>query len=414
MKKRIAYSLASVVAASAIGFSGMPIYAQTTPTQTTVVQTKEIKDPQDFVDLYCSLKKVTIDTKKQEIVTYTVYETVTEKNYEQILSGKKVYDTLDKDTQKAINEILWNTKNKEEKPLEKDYGKLYEEALLMQQTVKQSEEAKVEESEEVTKPEQDGDKKEPPVTDESTSSQESQTTPEDNKETEKVEETKPVEDTESKVEDNTKYETEVNPDEETIETPVEEASDTLEAPVIVPAMFVSKAEVSTESLLVSSVQTVSQSVEPQVVTPTAQEVKPIVSQTTETLKPVVSNVVELNTLDQDVQNFIRNYLMDANGNLYTSVTVYNYRQILSGVAGYSDLSTDKVSQLNSYLLANGSQRYFSLVNQCQRIENQGTTLTKRPVVDTASSSGFGLYGILMTLSSVGFGFLIKRKREKNV
>lgn len=414
MKKRIAYSLASVVAASAIGFSGMPIYAQTTSTHTTVVQAKEIKDPQDFVDLYCSLKKVTIDNKKQEIITYTVYETVTEKNYEQILSGKKVYDTLDEDTQKAINEILWNTKNKEEKPLEKDYGKLYEEALLMQQTVKQSEEAKVEESEEVTKPEQDGDKKEPPVTDESTSSQESQTTPEDNKETEKVEETKPVEDTESKVEDNTKDETEVNPDEETIETPVEETSDTLEAPVIVPTMFLSKAEVPAESLLVSSVQTASQSVEPQVVTPTAQEVKPVVSQTTETLKPVVSNVVELNTLDQDVQNFIRNYLMDANGNLYTSVTVYNYRQILSGVAGYSDLSTDKVSQLNSYLLANGSQRYFSLVNQCQRIENQGTTLTKRPVVDTASSSGFGLYGILMTLSSVGFGFLIKRKREKNV
>lgn len=192
MKKRIAYSLASVVAASAIGFTGMPIYAQTTSTHTTVVQTKEIKDPQDFVDLYCSFKKVTIDNKKQEIITYTVYETVTEKNYEQILSGKKVYDTLDKDTQKAINEILWNTKNKEEKPLEKDYGKLYEEALLMQQTVKQSEEAKVEESEEVTKPEQDGDKKEPPVTEESTSSQESQTTPEDNKETEKVEETKQI------------------------------------------------------------------------------------------------------------------------------------------------------------------------------------------------------------------------------
>ena len=414
MKKRIAYSLASVVAASAIGFSGMPIYAQTTPTQTTVVQTKEIKDPQDFVDLYCSLKKVTIDPKKQEIVTYTVYETVTEKNYEQILSGKKVYDTLDKDMQKAINEILWNTKNKEEKPLEKDYGKLYEEALLMQQTVKEKEEAKVEESEEVTKPEQDGDEKKPPVTDESTSSQESQTTPEDNKETEKVEETKPAEDTDSKAEDNTKDETEVNPDEEAIETPVEETSDTLEAPVIVPTMFLSKAEPAEETLLVSATQAAPKTVEPQVVTPAVQETKPVVSETKETVKPDVSNALELNALDPDVQNFIKNYLMDANGNLYTSVTMYNYRQILSGVAGYSDLSTDKVSQLNSYLLANGSQRYFSLVNQCQRIENQGSTLTKRPVVDTSTSSGFGLYGALMALSSVGFGFLIKRKKEKDL
>ena len=164
MKKRIAYSLASVVAASAIGFSGMPIYAQTTPTQTTVVQTKEIKDPQDFVDLYCSFKKVTIDTKKQEIVSYTVYETVTEKNYEQILSGKKVYDTLSKDMQKAVKEILWNTKNPEGKLLEKDYTKLYEEALLMQQTVKEKEEVKTEESEEITKPEQEANENKPPVT----------------------------------------------------------------------------------------------------------------------------------------------------------------------------------------------------------------------------------------------------------
>ncbi len=413
MKKRIAYSLASVVAASAIGFSGMPIYAQTTPTQTTVVQTKEIKDPQDFVDLYCSLKKVTIDTKKQEIVTYTVYETVTEKNYEQILSGKKVYDILSKDMQKAVNEILWNTKNPEGKLLEKDYTKLYEEALLMQQTVKEKEEVKPEESEEITKPEQEANENKPPVTEESTSSQEPEKTTEDNKEAEENKETETTEVSKPETEENVQDETESKPEEE--KEPVEnEGSEEIEAPVIAPTMFLYKAEPTEESLLVSATQAAPKTVEPQVVTPVVQETKPVVSETKETVKPVVSNTLELNTLDPDVQNFIKNYLMDANGNLYTSVTMYNYRQILSGVAGYSDLSTDKVSQLNSYLLANGSQRYFSLVNQCQRIENQGSTLTKRPVVDTSTSSGFGLYGVLMALSSVGFGFLIKRKKEKNL
>lgn len=413
MKKRIAYSLASVVAASAIGFSGMPIYAQTTPTQTTVVQTKEIKDPQDFVDLYCSLKKVTIDTKKQEIVSYTVYETVTEKNYEQILSGKKVYDTLSKDMQKAVNEILWNTKNPEGKLLEKDYTKLYEEALLMQQTVKEKEEVKPEESEEITKPEQEASENKPPVTEESTSSQEPEKTTEDNKEAEENKETETTEVSKPETEENVQDETESRPEEE--KEPVEnEAFEEIEAPVIAPSMFLYKAEPTEESLLVSATQAAPKTVEPQVVTPVVQETKPVVSETKETVKPVVSNTLELNTLDPDVQNFIKNYLMDANGNLYTSVTMYNYRQILSGVAGYSDLSTDKVSQLNSYLLANGSQRYFSLVNQCQRIENQGSTLTKRPVVDTSTSSGFGLYGVLMALSSVGFGFLIKRKKEKNL
>ncbi|MGJ0961932.1 hypothetical protein ACR75P_09645 [Faecalicoccus pleomorphus] len=413
MKKRIAYSLASVVAASAIGFSGMPIYAQTTPTQTTVVQTKEIKDPQDFVDLYCSLKKVTIDTKKQEIVSYTVYETVTEKNYEQILSGKKVYDILSKDMQKAVNEILWNTKNPEGKLLEKDYTKLYEEALLMQQTVKEKEEVKPEESEEITKPEQEASENKPPVTEESTSSQEPEKTTEDNKEAEENKETETTEVSKPETEENVQDETESRPEEE--KEPVEnEAFEEIEAPVIAPSMFLYKAEPTEESLLVSATQAAPKTVEPQVVTPVVQETKPVVSETKETVKPVVSNTLELNTLDPDVQNFIKNYLMDANGNLYTSVTMYNYRQILSGVAGYSDLSTDKVSQLNSYLLANGSQRYFSLVNQCQRIENQGSTLTKRPVVDTSTSSGFGLYGVLMALSSVGFGFLIKRKKEKNL
>ena len=413
MKKRIAYSLASVVAASAIGFSGMPIYAQTTPTQTTVVQTKEIKDPQDFVDLYCSLKKVTIDTKKQEIVSYTVYETVTEKNYEQILSGKKVYDILSKDMQKAVNEILWNTKNPEGKLLEKDYTKLYEEALLMQQTAKEKEEVKPEESEEITKPEQEASENKPPVTEESTSSQEPEKTTEDNKEAEENKETETTEVSKPETEENVQDETESRPEEE--KEPVEnEAFEEIEAPVIAPSMFLYKAEPTEESLLVSATQAAPKTVEPQVVTPVVQETKPVVSETKETVKPVVSNTLELNTLDPDVQNFIKNYLMDANGNLYTSVTMYNYRQILSGVAGYSDLSTDKVSQLNSYLLANGSQRYFSLVNQCQRIENQGSTLTKRPVVDTSTSSGFGLYGVLMALSSVGFGFLIKRKKEKNL
>lgn len=413
MKKRIAYSLASVVAASAIGFSGMPIYAQTTQTQTTVVQTKEIKGPQDFVDLYCSFKKVTINTKKQEIVSYTVYETVTEKNYEQILSGKKVYDTLNKDMQKAVNEILWNTKNPEGKLLEKDYTKLYEEALLMQQTVKEKEEVKPEESEEITKPEQEVNENKPPVTEESTSLQEPEKTTEDNKETEENKETETTEVSKPETEENVQDETESKPEEE--KEPVEnEVSEEIEAPVIAPTMFLSKAEPTEESLLVSATQAAPKTVEPQVVTPAVQETKPVVSETKETVKPVVSNTLELNTLDADVQNFIKNYLMDANGNLYTSVTMYNYRQILSGVAGYSDLSTDKVSQLNSYLLANGSQRYFSLVNQCQRIENQGSTLTKRPVVDTSTFSGFGLYGALMALSSVGFGFLIKRKKEKNL
>mgnify|MGYP003178648242 CR=1 FL=1 len=414
MKKRIAYSLASVVAASALGFSAMPAYAQSVQTQTTVVQTKEIKDPQDFVDLYCSFKKVTVDAKKQETITYTVYETVTEKNYEQILSGKSVYDTLDEKMQKAINEILKNTKNKEEKPLEKDYTNLYEEALLVQQEVKEKEDAKkedaVKEEQETTNPKQDENEieKDQPASDESL--QESEDTTKDNEE---IEEPEKTEVSDSDVEEDTQDV--VDQDSNEVEEPADDkTSDTIEAPVITPKIFLANAEPLEESLLVSAIQATPNTIEQGKVSLVSQDVKTTTEEKKESVTPVTSNALELNSLDQDVQNFIKNYLMDTQGNLYTSVTMYNYRQILSGVSSYSDLSTDKVSQLNSYLLAKGSQRYFSLVNQCQHIENQGSTLTRRPGVDTSSASGFGLYGALMALSSVGFGFLIKRKKEKNV
>ena len=385
MKKRIAYGIASAVALSSLGTPAWMAYAQSeTVTPEMEVQKVEIKEPQDFVDLYCSLKLETKDEQGNIQVSYTVIQAVDRENYLQILDGKKIYDELDETMKEEINSLLFHTEIEPEKSLEKNYEDLYAEALGIQEQVRKEEAEK----EEAEKPETDT-----PETD----------VPETTTETEK-----PSEDVVEDSKEESKEESTTSDKEETEEA---ETNKEVQKPVVQTVEEKPVAILNIEPTVSEKVKTPKP--ETSVLITTVKTTPAEKVEETVKVQPVVQEQkTALNQMDGDVQSFVKTYLTDANGNLYTSANAYNYQQILSGMTSYTSLSTAKVSQLNSYLVANGSQRYFSLVTQAQNIENGKVSLTPGNRVHTSTSSGFGLYGALLTLSGVGFGFLFKKSKDK--
>ena len=391
MKKRIAYGIASAVALSSLGTPAWMAYAQSeTVTPEMEVQKVEIKEPQDFVDLYCSLKLETKDEQGNIQVSYTVIQAVDRENYLQILDGKKIYDELDETMKEEINSLLFHTEIEPEKSLEKNYEDLYAEALGIQEQVRKEEAEK----EEAEKPETEKPETEKPETD----------VPETTTETEK-----PSEDVvEEPKEEASKEESTTLDKEETEEV---ETNKEVQKPVVQTVEEKPVAILNIEPTVSEKVETPKP--ETSVLMATVKTTPAEKVEETVKVQPVVQEQkTALNQMDGDVQSFVKTYLTDANGNLYTSANAYNYQQILSGMTAYTSLSTAKVSQLNSYLVANGSQRYFSLVTQAQNIENGKVSLTPGNRVHTSTSSGFGLYGALLTLSGVGFGFLFKKSKDK--
>ena len=381
MKKRIAYGIASAVALSSLGTPAWMAYAQSeTVTPEMEVQKVEIKEPKDFVDLYCSLKLETKDEQGNIQVSYTVIQAVDRENYLQILDGKKIYDELDETMKEEINSLLFHTEIEPEKSLEKNYEDLYAEALGIQEQVRKEEAEK----EEAEKPETDTPETEKPETD----------VPETTTETEK-----PSEDVvEEPKEEASKEESTTLDKEETEEV---ETNKEVQKPVVQTVEEKPVAILNIEPTVSEKVETPKP--ETSVLMATVKTTPAEKVEETVKVQPVVQEQkTALNQMDGDVQSFVKTYLTDANGNLYTSANAYNYQQILSGMTAYTSLSTAKVSQLNSYLVANGSQRYFSLVTQAQNIENGKVSLTPGNRVHTSTSSGFGLYGALLTLSGVGF------------
>ena len=391
MKKRIAYGIASAVALSSLGTPAWMAYAQSeTVTPEMEVQKVEIKEPQDFVDLYCSLKLETKDEQGNIQVSYTVIQAVDRENYLQILDGKKIYDELDETMKEEINSLLFHTEIEPEKSLEKNYEDLYAEALGIQEQVRKEEAEK----EEAEKPETDTPETEKPETD----------VPETTTETEK-----PSEDVVEEPKEEASKEESTTPDKE--ETEEVETNKEVQKPVVQTVEEKPVAILNIEPTVSEKVETPKP--ETSVLITTVKTTPAEKVEETVKVQPVVQEQkTALNQMDGDVQSFVKTYLTDANGNLYTSANAYNYQQILSGMTAYTSLSTAKVSQLNSYLVANGSQRYFSLVTQAQNIENGKVSLTPGNRVHTSTSSGFGLYGALLTLSGVGFGFLFKKSKDK--
>ena len=398
MKKHLAYTMASLMALSAISAPAVSVYAQTeTSTVETANETGTIQTAEEFLNLYCSYKNEIKDAQGNVVRTeYLRFTEIDEKNYQIVLEGTEVYEGLKEELKEEINTAL------SEVIIDQDtqatLNKTYPELVVDAQKIK-DEQSKDQTQEEPSIPEQEPTDPATEMPDSNHGAIKEEGSLEEIQE-ESKEESDPVSEMDSK---DTKEPVEVqSSDNAAIETPLQRTQqiETISEPVLLKVATPQQESVSIEE-------------KAEMISTAEPEIQPVQTKIETTAQPVqtTSSNRTLSSTDSEVQTFVKTYLMDANSTLYTSVSSYNYQQILSGMSAYSKLSTDQVAQLNSYLETNGSSKYITLVSQAQRIDNTSTTPVRRSV-NTATSSGFGLYGALMTLSFVGFAGLWKKMKEK--
>lgn len=398
MKKHLAYTMASLMALSAISAPAVSVYAQTeTSTVETANETGTIQTAEEFLNLYCSYKNEIKDDQGNVVRTeYLRFTEIDEKNYQIVLEGKEVYEGLKEELQEEINKAL------SEVIIDQDtqatLNKTYPDLVVEAQKIK-DEQSKDQTQEEPSIPEQEPTDPATEMPDSTHGAIKEEGSLEETQE-EPKEESDPVSEMDSK---DTKEPVEAqSSDNAAIETPLQRTQqiETISEPVLLKVATPQQESVSIEE-------------KAEMISTAEPEIQPVQAKIETTAQPVQTTSANrtLSSTDSEVQTFVKTYLMDANSTLYTSVSSYNYQQILSGMSAYSKLSTDQVAQLNSYLETNGSSKYITLVSQAQRIDNTSTTPVRRSV-NTATSSGFGLYGALMTLSFVGFAGLWKKMKEK--
>lgn len=398
MKKHLAYTMASLMALSAISAPAVSVYAQTeTSTVETANETGTIQTAEEFLNLYCSYKNEIKDDQGNVVRTeYLRFTEIDEKNYQIVLEGTEVYEGLEEELKEEINKAL------SEVIIDQDtqatLNKTYPELVVKAQQIK-DEQSKDQTQEEPSIPEQEPTDPATEMPDSTHGAIKEEGSLEETQE-EPKEESDPVSEMDSK---DTKEPVEAqSSDNAAIETPLQRTQqiETISEPVLLKVATPQQESVSIEE-------------KAEMISTAEPEVQPVQAKIETTAQPVQTTSANrtLSSTDSEVQTFVKTYLMDANSTLYTSVSSYNYQQILSGMSAYSKLSTDQVAQLNSYLETNGSSKYITLVSQAQRIDNTSTTPVRRSV-NTATSSGFGLYGALMTLSFVGFAGLWKKMKEK--
>ena len=398
MKKHLAYTMASLMALSAISAPAVSVYAQTeTSTVETANETGTIQTAEEFLNLYCSYKNEIKDDQGNVVRTeYLRFTEIDEKNYQIVLEGTEVYEGLTEELKEEINKALSEVIINQD--TQATLNKTYPELVVKAQQIK-DEQSKDQTQEEPSIPEQEPTDPATEMPDSTHGAIKEEGSLEETQE-EPKEESDPVSEMDSK---DTKEPVEAqSSDNAAIETPLQRTQqiETISEPVLLKVATPQQESVSIEE-------------KAEMISTAEPEIQPVQAKIEIPAQPVQTTSANrtLSSTDSEVQTFVKTYLMDANSTLYTSVSSYNYQQILSGMSAYSKLSTDQVAQLNSYLETNGSSKYITLVSQAQRIDNTSTTPVRRSV-NTATSSGFGLYGALMTLSFVGFAGLWKKMKEK--
>ena len=132
--------LFNVTAAFITGLSPITVN-YTIPASALVEEEMEIETVQQFIDIFCSEKKIEFDEEKQEEKeTLHLIEEINKDNYWIILEGYALYSTFDEDFQKGINEWYKNPDLK----LEVTYESLCSDALSFQEKLEKEEAEKAE------------------------------------------------------------------------------------------------------------------------------------------------------------------------------------------------------------------------------------------------------------------------------
>ena len=386
MKKKIIYTLAATMAVTgAVQIVSMPVSAKSVAQDVSQSTNKpvEIKTAQDFIDTYCSLSK--IDSKGNITNEKVLITALTQKNYQGVLSGKVVYDTLSKEMQAEIDTLL-------SEQLQAEALK-----LKMQPLYKKGEtgtdNSLTDDSQNDKTDVEDDSKDNDNQTDKNEDDNNSESTTDD--------ETKdPVEDKEDSL-----------TDEET-EDPVDESKDE-NSEAAYPIVGLTPGKKETEKKSVEEPVSILAALEkPTVVVETpATESK----QETVNLETVSTTLpTQTTTTSTEAQNFIDTYLTSSAGNVYTQANSLNYRNILNGLSTWNKFTAATRSDVNAILKTRVGKTYQTLLKEAQTIQFNGVSQTVAGgSINTATQSNAGLYGALMGLSVGLFGLFFKKKKEHN-
>lgn len=432
MKKKIIYTLAATMAVTgAVQIVSMPVSAKSVAQDVSQSTNKpvEIKTAQDFIDTYCSLSK--IDSKGNITNEKVLITALTQKNYQGVLSGKVVYDTLSKEMQAEIDTLLSEQLQAEAlklkmQPLYKSFPEMAAAALKIDMELypekysaqddsnNENTENPSDEVEDTSNPGQGETGADNSLTDDS---QNDKTDVEDDSKDNdnQIDKNEDNNNSESTTDDETKDPVEDKEDsftDEETEDPVDESKDE-NSEAAYPIVGLTPGKKETEKKSVEEPVSILAALEkPTVVVETpATESK----QETVNLETVSAMLpTQTTTTSTEAQNFIDTYLTSSAGNVYTQANSLNYRNILNGLSTWNKFTAATRSDVNAILKTRVGKTYQTLLKEAQTIQFNGVSQTVAGgSINTATQSNAGLYGALMGLSVGLFGLFFKKKKEHN-
>lgn len=416
MKKKIIYTLAATMAVTgAVQIVSMPVSAKSVAQDVSQSTNKpvEIKTAQDFIDTYCSLSK--IDSKGNITNEKVLITALTQKNYQGVLSGKVVYDTLSKEMQAEIDTLLSEQLQAEAlklkmQPLYKSFPEMAAAALKIDMELYPEKYSAQDDSnnENTENPSDEVDDTSNPGQQE-TGADNSLTDDSQNDKTDVEDDSKDNDNQTDKNEDDNNSES--TTDEET-EDPVDESKDE-NSEAAYPIVGLTPGKKETEKKSVEEPVSILAALEkPTLVveTPATESKQETVNlETVSTMLPT-----QTTTTSTEAQNFIDTYLTSSAGNVYTQANSLNYRNILNGLSTWNKFTAATRSDVNAILKTRVGKTYQTLLKEAQTIQFNGVSQTVAGgSINTATQSNAGLYGALMGLSVGLFGLFFKKKKEHN-
>lgn len=432
MKKKIIYTLAATMAVTgAVQIVSMPVSAKSVAQDVSQSTNKpvEIKTAQDFIDTYCSLSK--IDSKGNITNEKVLITALTQKNYQGVLSGKVVYDTLSKEMQAEIDTLLSEQLQAEAlklkmQPLYKSFPEMAAAALKIDMELypekysaqddsnNENTENPSDEVEDTSNPGQGETGADNSLTDDSQNDKtdvEDDSKDNDNQIDKNEDDNNSESTTDDETKDPVKDKEDSFTDEET-EDPVDGSKDE-NSEAAYPIVGLTPGKKETEKKSVEEPVSILAALEkPTVVVETpATESK----QETVNLETVSAMLpTQTTTTSTEAQNFIDTYLTSSAGNVYTQANSLNYRNILNGLSTWNKFTAATRSDVNAILKTRVGKTYQTLLKEAQTIQFNGVSQTVAGgSINTATQSNAGLYGALMGLSVGLFGLFFKKKKAHN-
>lgn len=404
MKKKIIYTLAATMAVTgAVQIVSMPVSAKSVAQDVSQSTNKpvEIKTAQDFIDTYCSLSK--IDSKGNITNEKVLITALTQKNYQGVLSGKVVYDTLSKEMQTEIDTLLSEQLQAEAlklkmQPLYKSFPEMAAAALKIDMELYPEKYSAQDDSnnENTENPSDEVEDTSNPGQGE-TGADNSLTDDSQNDKTDVEDDSKDNDNQIDKNEDNNNSES--TTDDET-KDPVKDKEDSF-------------TDEETEKKSVEEPVSILAALEkPTVVVETPATESKQEKANLETVSTMLPT--QTTTTSTEAQNFIDTYLTSSAGNVYTQANSLNYRNILNGLSTWNKFTAATRSDVNAILKTRVGKTYQTLLKEAQTIQFNGVSQTVAGgSINTATQSNAGLYGALMGLSVGLFGLFFKKKKEHN-